>query len=99
MYIGVPTEVKNNEYRVALTPAGAHTLPLHNHDVAIPSGAGIGAGYSDDAYRAAGAPTAMLPSSPVPVSGRAPAMTTTVPQAPPSLPRPRMPGVPSLCSR
>src|SRR6218665_1250068 len=55
MYIGVPTEVKNNEYRVALTPAGAHTLLLHNHDVAIQSGAGIGAGYSDDDYRAAGA--------------------------------------------
>src|SRR6218665_2754865 len=57
MYIGVPTEVKNNEYRVALTPAGAHTLLLHNHDVAILSGAGVGAAYSDAPHRAAGPTT------------------------------------------
>lgn len=55
MRVGVPTEVKNNEYRVAITQAGVHTLTAHGHTVLIQSGAGRGSGISDDAYRDAGA--------------------------------------------
>ena len=55
MKIGVPTEVKNNENRVALTPAGADRLVHEGHRVLVQSGAGVGSGISDDAYRAAGA--------------------------------------------
>jgi alanine dehydrogenase len=54
MHIGVPAEIKNNEFRVAMTPAGAHAL-AQRHDVAIQAGAGIGAGYLDAEYAAAGA--------------------------------------------
>ncbi|MEY4262543.1 MAG: alanine dehydrogenase, partial [Actinomycetota bacterium] len=42
MRIAVPTEVKNNEYRVAITPAGVHELVRHGHEVVIQSGAGLG---------------------------------------------------------
>jgi alanine dehydrogenase len=55
MRISVPTEVKNNEYRVALTPAGVHDLVRAGHDVAVQSGAGRGSSMSDDEYAAAGA--------------------------------------------
>lgn len=55
MEIGVPTEVKNNENRTALTPAGADRLTHEGHRVIVQSGAGVGSGISDDAYRAAGA--------------------------------------------
>lgn len=55
MRIGVPTEVKNHEYRVALTPAGAHALAAAGHEVLIQAGAGLGSGVVDDAYAAAGA--------------------------------------------
>ncbi|ANJ26409.1 alanine dehydrogenase [Agromyces aureus] len=55
MYIGVPAEIKNNEFRVAMTPAGVHTLVLRGHRVAIQSGAGLGAGFTDDEYVTAGA--------------------------------------------
>lgn len=55
MRIGVPAEVKNNEFRVAMTPAGANALALRGHRVDIQAGAGEGAGYHDDEYRAAGA--------------------------------------------
>lgn len=55
MLIGVPTEVKNNEYRVAATPAGVGELALHGHDVLVQAGAGAGSSFSDDEYRAAGA--------------------------------------------
>lgn len=55
MKIGVPTEVKNNENRVALTPAGADRLTREGHRVIVQSGAGIGSRIADDAYRAAGA--------------------------------------------
>ena len=54
MIIGVPKELKNNENRVGLTPAGAAELVKHGHDVYIQSGAGIGSGFSDEAYRDAG---------------------------------------------
>ncbi|MET3638260.1 MULTISPECIES: alanine dehydrogenase [Curtobacterium] len=55
MLIGVPTEVKNNEYRVAATPAGVGELALHGHRVLVQAGAGAGSSFSDDEYRAAGA--------------------------------------------
>jgi alanine dehydrogenase len=53
--IGVAKEIKPDEYRVALTPAGARELVQHGHDVTIETGAGIGSAFPDDAYRAAGA--------------------------------------------
>lgn len=55
MHIGVPTEVKNNENRVALTPEGVSELVRHNHTILIQAGAGAGSGISDDEYRAQGA--------------------------------------------
>ena len=55
MRIVVPAEIKNNEFRVAMTPAGAHALAQRGHEVAIQAGAGIGAGYLDAEYLAAGA--------------------------------------------
>jgi len=55
MRISVPTEVKNNEYRVALTPAGVHDLAVAGHEVFVQTGAGIGSSMTDDEYRAAGA--------------------------------------------
>lgn len=55
MIIGVPKEIKNNENRVALTPAGATELVKHGHDVYIQSTAGHGSGFSDEEYLEAGA--------------------------------------------
>ena len=55
MKIGVAKEIKPDEYRVALTPAGARELVQHGHDVTIETDAGIGSAFSDDAYQAAGA--------------------------------------------
>lgn len=55
MHIGVPAEVKNNEFRVAITPAGVHAFVARGHRVSVQAGAGKGAGYSDEAYREAGA--------------------------------------------
>jgi len=55
MKIAVPAEVKNNENRVALTPAGADRLVHEGHQVFVQSGAGLGSRVSDDDYRAAGA--------------------------------------------
>ncbi len=53
--VGVPTEVKNLEYRVAMTPDGVRELERHGVDVFVETGAGEGASISDDDYRAAGA--------------------------------------------
>lgn len=55
MRIGVPTEVKNHEYRVALTPAGVTELVGRGHDVTVQSGAGLGSAITDEQYAAAGA--------------------------------------------
>ncbi|OAN36558.1 alanine dehydrogenase [Microbacterium sp. H83] len=55
MKIGVPAEVKNNENRVALTPAGADRLVHEGHRVLVQAGAGVGSGISDEAFRIAGA--------------------------------------------
>ena len=55
MKIGVPTEIKADEYRVALTPSGVRELTDHGHEVVIQSGAGEGSTISDDDYAAQGA--------------------------------------------
>ncbi|EMR06091.1 Alanine dehydrogenase [Bhargavaea cecembensis DSE10] len=55
MRIGVPKEIKNNENRVAMTPAGVVTLNLAGHEVLIENGAGEGSGFTDEDYREAGA--------------------------------------------
>lgn len=60
MIIGVPQEIKNNENRVALTPAGTQELSKHGHQVYIQQGAGEGSGFSDEDYETAGA--RMLPT-------------------------------------
>ncbi len=53
--IGVAKEIKSDEYRVALTPAGARELVQHGHDVIIEAGAGEGSAFPDGAYEAVGA--------------------------------------------
>ncbi|MFN5333095.1 MAG: alanine dehydrogenase [Bacteroidota bacterium] len=55
MILGVPKEIKNNENRVALTPAGAKELVKRGHSVHVQSSAGVGSGFSDEEYRSAGA--------------------------------------------
>jgi alanine dehydrogenase len=53
--IGVPKEVKNHEYRVALTPVGTHELTQHGHELFVEKGAGLGSQIPDEEYVAAGA--------------------------------------------
>src|SRR5215469_6916024 len=55
MKIGVPAEVKNNEFRVAITPAGVHELTRAGHEVFVEAGAGEGSSLPDEAFAAAGA--------------------------------------------
>jgi len=55
MRIAVPAEIKNNEYRVAITPAGVNDLVAHGHEVLVQSGAGAGSSITDDEYAAQGA--------------------------------------------
>jgi alanine dehydrogenase len=55
MKIGVPTEIKNNEYRVGLVPASVRELTHHGHQVFVQSGAGEGIGMDNSRYEAAGA--------------------------------------------
>ena len=55
MRIGIPTEVKDHEYRVAITPAGVHELVGRGHDVFVQAGAGEGSSLPDGEYAAAGA--------------------------------------------
>lgn len=55
MRIGVPTEIKNNEFRVAATPAGVHAMVSHGHEVFVQAGAGLGSSIADQEYVAAGA--------------------------------------------
>ncbi|MEY2675139.1 MAG: hypothetical protein RLZZ304_142 [Actinomycetota bacterium] len=55
MRVGIPTEIKNNENRVAITPAGVHELVRRGHEVFIEAGAGNGSGFTDEAYVAEGA--------------------------------------------
>ncbi|MFN8098441.1 MAG: alanine dehydrogenase [Dermatophilaceae bacterium] len=55
MKVGVPTEVKNHEYRVGITPVGVSELVLHGHEVLIQTGAGLGSSITDEEYVAQGA--------------------------------------------
>src|SRR5688572_425343 len=55
MKVGVPKEVKNHEYRVAITPVGVHELTAHGHQVLVERGAGLGSAIPDEEYAAAGA--------------------------------------------
>ncbi|WP_117210219.1 alanine dehydrogenase [Allorhizocola rhizosphaerae] len=55
MKVGIPREVKNHEYRVAITPAGVNEFVRNGHEVYVESGAGLGSTITDDEYRAAGA--------------------------------------------
>jgi alanine dehydrogenase len=53
--VGIPREIKNHEYRVAITPGGVHELTRHGHEVFIEAGAGIGSSIPDADFTAAGA--------------------------------------------
>ena len=55
MKVGVPKEVKNHEYRVAITPIGVHELTAHGHDVYVEKTAGLGSQIEDSEFEAAGA--------------------------------------------
>lgn len=55
MIIGIPKEIKDNENRVSLTPAGAYDLVQSGHEVLVEKEAGVGSGFTDEAYIAAGA--------------------------------------------
>ncbi|HET7277147.1 MAG TPA: alanine dehydrogenase, partial [Dermatophilaceae bacterium] len=55
MKVGVPREVKNHEYRVAITPSGVHELVMHGHEVFVEREAGVGSSIADEDYLAAGA--------------------------------------------
>ncbi|WP_432945594.1 alanine dehydrogenase [Kribbella sp. CA-253562] len=55
MRIGIPKEVKNHEYRVAITPIGVHELTAHGHQVVVERGAGAGSSIRDEEYAGAGA--------------------------------------------
>jgi alanine dehydrogenase len=53
--VGIPREVKNNEYRVAITPAGVNEFVRSGHEVCVEAGAGVGSSIADDEFAAAGA--------------------------------------------
>ena len=55
MRVGIPKEIKNNENRVGMTPAGVAELTRRGHEVFVQHTAGEGSGFSDDKYIAAGA--------------------------------------------
>src|SRR4051794_35257227 len=55
MKVGVPTEIKTDEYRVALTPAGVRELVEHGHEVFVQAGAGEGSAIADEEYTSQGA--------------------------------------------
>ena len=58
LVVGVPSEIKDNEKRVALTPDGVAELVHHGHQVVVQAGAGVGSRFPDDEYAAAGAKVA-----------------------------------------
>ncbi|MGH3001633.1 MAG: alanine dehydrogenase, partial [Gaiellaceae bacterium] len=60
MRIGVAKEIKSDEYRVALTPAGALELINRGHEVTVEMGAGVGSAFTDEAYERVGARTASV---------------------------------------
>ena len=60
MIIGVPREIKEQESRVGLLPSGAYQLAKRGHRVLVERGAGLGSGYRDEDYQAAGAELAVM---------------------------------------
>lgn len=68
MIIGIPKEIKDNEYRVAQTPGGVEMLVQHGHTVLVQAGAGEGSGFSDDEYRRSGA---IIVDNPAEIWGKA----------------------------
>jgi len=61
MLIGVPKEIKDNEFRVGLVPSSVRELVHHGHPVIVETNAGVGIGASDEDYKAAGATIAPSP--------------------------------------
>ena len=61
MRVGVPKEIKKNEHRIGLTPTAVREYVAHGHTVAVEKGAGLGAGFTDEDYTAAGA--SLLPDA------------------------------------
>jgi len=61
MLIGVPKEIKDNEYRVGLVPSSVRELAAHGHDLLVETGAGAGIGFTDEDYERAGAKIAATP--------------------------------------
>ncbi len=55
MLVGVPREIKNNEFRVGLTPGAVREYRAHGHEVIVESGAGAGIGAGDEVYARSGA--------------------------------------------
>lgn len=55
MKVGIPREVKNHEYRVAITPAGVNEFTRGGHQVFVEAGAGLGSSITDEEFAAAGA--------------------------------------------
>ena len=55
MKIGVPKEIKNHEYRIGMQPSGVRALSAAGHEVVVQRGAGLGSGFSDEAFEGAGA--------------------------------------------
>ncbi|MGV3523494.1 MAG: alanine dehydrogenase [Candidatus Sericytochromatia bacterium] len=55
MKVGIPKEIKDNEYRVAITPSGVQALVAHGHQVMVEHNAGVGSTFTDEDYHAAGA--------------------------------------------
>jgi alanine dehydrogenase len=53
--VGIPSEVKNNEFRVGITPVGVHELLRRGHEVLVQKGAGLGSSITDEEYVSQGA--------------------------------------------
>ena len=70
MKVGIPREIKNHEYRVAITPAGVHELVRGGHQVVIEAGAGEGSSIPDEDFIAAGAKTVIPAKAAAKVSMR-----------------------------
>lgn len=77
MRAGVPKEVKDHEYRVAITPIGVHELVAHGHEVLIQESAGVGSGITDADYVGAGATMVDRFSRSTPASRTIPAVGTS----------------------
>ncbi len=69
MIVGVPAEIKTDEYRVGIVPAGVEELVSHGHQVIVQKGAGLGSGISDELFVIHG------PSWPIPPTRSTPAPT------------------------